>query len=70
MADFVEDMATPFASSPNNRSTASSSRSSPRGVEVPWALMYCTSDGAIPADLKAAVIARNAPSWPSAGAVM
>ena len=36
----------PCAASPNSRSTASSSRSSPSGVEVPWALTYWISAGA------------------------
>ena len=39
MEDFVDDMASLPAALPTMRSTALSSISSPRGVEVPWALM-------------------------------
>ena len=37
---FVDDIARPLAESPKKRSTASSSKSSPSGVEVPCALTY------------------------------
>ena len=38
----LEDIARVWAASPQRRSTAPSSRSSPSGVLVPWALTYCT----------------------------
>ena len=65
-----EDIASLPASSPQSRSTAPSSRSSPSGVEVPWALTYCTSAGATPALFSAARMERKAPSPVSEGAVM
>jgi len=39
MADFVELIDSEPIALPNSRRTAPSSSSSPRGVEVPWALM-------------------------------
>src|SRR5580704_10313122 len=58
VADLVDDIDTVAAALPSRRSTASSSRSSPSGVEVPWALTYWISSGRTPPFFIAARIER------------
>ena len=51
-------------------SIASASARSLSGVEVPWALIWATSAGRIPASSSASSMQATAPSPPGAGAVM
>ena len=48
--DLVDDTPILSACSPNSVRMASVSSLSLKGVDVPWALMYCTSSGRTPAD--------------------
>ena len=50
-----------FAQSPNTAFIALVSAMSPTGVEVPWALMYCTCSGRRPASSRTRRMARSAP---------
>jgi len=68
--DFVEASMTFRAKSPITVLTATDSVRSLYGVEVPCALMYCTSSGPMPASLSAARIARTAPPPSGVGVVM
>ena len=65
--DFAEETSSP--PSPKTRASARASMRSFCGVPVPCALAYCTSAGAAPAALSAAVIARTMPSPSGSGAV-
>src|SRR6185437_6984423 len=70
VVDLVELIASFLAWSPNTFFAAITSPRSPSGVEVPCALMYCTSAGLRPASSSAVWMQRAAPSPPSLGAVM
>ena len=68
--DLVEDISRESAAGPKARFTAAVSHRSFIGVEVPWALIYPTSEGEIPASASAEVIQYAAPLPSSRGAVM
>ena len=70
MAPLVEEILILGAWSPKARLYASVSNLSLSGVEVPWALMYCTCSGDTPALAMASVRQSAMPSPSGCGAVM
>ena len=69
--DLVPDTGMPAAtSSPNARTIALASATSPTGVEVACALMWEMSPSERPADSTASFMARDAPAPFGSGAVM